>query len=1281
MKHRHFLWKTALVLSLFLLTATNIEATTWLPAPASPAAAQVRTTGDIRGRVFDPNSAVVPGATIQVKDLATGKTQTTTSDEIGTFVILNLQPGAYELAASMAGFQTSVIPRVIVETARTTDVDVRLTVGAVSETVEITATGAAVLETTSNTVSTTVRSDFIQNLPLAGRFALPFAVLMAGAQTPSTNTRDSTFNGLPNASMNISLDGMNNNSQRWKSGGTSFFAFAPTRLDAMEEVTVATTGSGADAAAGGAMTMRFTTRRGGNEFHGKVFYQIANDAFNANSFFNNARGLPKTKVRNNDFGGNLGGWLPLPFTSKRLYFFVNIEANPQPSVGTSTATVLTLDAQRGIFKYIGTDNQIYSVNLLQIAAANGFPGQVDPTIQRIFNLTNATRSQGTELVSTTDLNRTTLQWRQEDYTGAFYPTARLDFQITPRLAWHGAWNLRYNQFDGEPAYPGLADKQNRVLWANESKVTTYIASNVLDWTIRPNMLNNFTFGVQSNLENFNQHAHVFMWRDFGIPRLGLPLMTNPIPGGLPFPRNNPVYSISDNLSWVRDKHTFNFGMSHLYTSMYETAYGSAGIPTINLGVVAADPVTAVLSGSNLPRVRSSDINTAWSLYALLTGRISSITGSRNVDENSKQYQDFTPVIRRQSFSTGGVYFQDSYRATPSLTLNYGFRWEISGTHRNTNGIYTDPGLEHLMGPSRQLFQPGVLDGVRDPQLFQPKTSYKSDKINPAPNFGFAWNPAYEKGFLSKLFGADRKTVIRGAYGINYYDEGMNTLQFGIGGNPGLTQSINLQPGHPGFAPGGLSLSSTLPPLIVNPASFSFPMAQSNFTFISSVRSIRPTMHTPYVQNWTFSIQREVAAGTAIEVRYVGNKSTHIWRTYSLGETNIFENGFLREFINAQNNLAISRAQGRGNRFDNQGLPGQAPLPLFEAAFGARGSQPALALGSGFGSGTFITNLERGTAGTMANTMATSNIYLCRMVGSNFAPCANLGFNAPGPYPINFFRANPFATDMILLDDNQWSNYHGLQIELRRSFRHGLTLNANYVWSKALGDYFGVPDSDNSENYTTLRNRTIDKTPSPFDLRHTFTAYWSYQLPFGRGRAFLSGANGVVNRIVGGWTISGITRLNSGRLFRLTSGRNTFNQFESGIILKGLTVEELQKKIRQFSPGPNLNAYHVDPALVGPDGRANPQFFEAPTTPGQLGQFIFLYGTPLVVNDLALLKEVPITERIRFNLQIEAINAFNHPVLNVGGLGGGLSIDSTTFGQTSGTLVGPRNIQIRAHISW
>ena len=120
------------------------------------------------------------------------------------------------------------------------------------------------------------------------------------------------------------------------------------------------------------------------------------------------------------------------------------------------------------------------------------------------------------------------------------------------------------------------------------------------------------------------------------------------------------------------------------------------------------------------------------------------------------------------------------------------------------------------------------------------------------------------------------------------------------------------------------------------------------------------------------------------VRYVGNRGNNLWRSYNLNEVNIFENGFVQEFTNAQRNLQINQANGLTG-FANNGLPGQAALPIFDAAFGPRGAQGPLAAGSGYTNGTFVTLLQQGQAGRLANTLGGTAIYLCRMVGSTTTP--------------------------------------------------------------------------------------------------------------------------------------------------------------------------------------------------------------------------------------------------------------------------------------------------------
>src|SRR5499427_3553506 len=360
-------------------------------AMASLSPAQITTTG-IRGLVRDPNGAVVPNATVKVKDTSTEVEQTTVSSTEGGFLFPNLQFGSYRLTATANGFKTAVIASIVVESGRITDVSVDLEVGTTAETVQVT-TSAEQLNTTTNEVGSTISNHLVQNLPFNGRDGLNFATLIAGNMR-TTSDRNSTFNGLPNASLNITLDGMNNNSQRFKSGGTSFFAFAPARIDAIEEVSVSTTGLGADAGGEGSMQIRMTTRRGTDKYHGKALYQGQNEWLNANGFFRNMQGLPRNKVRNHNVVGSVGGPL-LPFIRPfkgKLFFFLYYEIQPQPSSQTLTTPILTAAAQQGNFTYLGTDNVKRTVNLLQVASAAGFTGTVDPTIKDILGKINASQS-------------------------------------------------------------------------------------------------------------------------------------------------------------------------------------------------------------------------------------------------------------------------------------------------------------------------------------------------------------------------------------------------------------------------------------------------------------------------------------------------------------------------------------------------------------------------------------------------------------------------------------------------------------------------------------------------------------------------------------------------------------------------------------------------------------------------------------------------------------------------------------------------------------------------
>jgi hypothetical protein len=1270
---------------------------------------QVTTTG-IHGVVRDPSSATIPNASLKLRDTATGIEKTTTANAEGTFVFVNLVAGTYSLTASAQGFQSARLDNIVVDTGRTTDVAVGMNVGATTETVEVSAT-AAQLETTTNEVGATISNKSIRDLPYASRDTLQFALLMAGNATANDPTgRNSTYNGLPNASMNITIDGMNNNSQRFKSGGTSFFSFAPARIDAMEEMTVSTTGMGADASGEGAMTIRMTTKRGTDQYHFEVGEQFANEDLNANTFFKNLRGQPISKTKqNNPFGSFSGPLLPfVPKLKHKLFFFAYFEAQPQPTSVTENTTVLTSAAQAGNFTYLGTDATQHTVNLLTAAQAAGLPGTVDPTVGSILSAINGAQSKSTGFLPVTGQPYfQNMQWTQPENTLWLFPTARVDYQIAPKVAWHGTWNLRYENIGGGPNYPGMGQYN----YGGAYKITTYIATNAVDWTISPHMLNNTTFGVQSNGEYFYQGSDPHQWGVYGYRNIIFPTMTINVPSEYvsnasttsitalspvvvnqtPFIRNNPVYQLADTLTWLKGKHNITMGGTLLHTSFYETSYGSAGVPRYNLGLPASDPAQTALT-SALPSIntQNGDLGNALALYALLTGRLSSISGSANVSETTHQYNTFAPVTQRFAFTTAGLFIQDNYRITSNLTLNYGLRWQFDGAIHNTNGIDSEPVRQNFFGPSNWLFQPGTLNGNTNPVLQQVNNPYSADLVNPAPNVGFAWNPSGAGGFLGKLLG-DHKTVIRGSYSITYYNEGMNSISNVLSGNQGTTQSISAVPGGTGFPLSGLNLSSPPPTLSVFPSAFSFPVPESYFAFSggNTLYYVNPNLLSPYVQNWNIGIQRQLPASVVLEVRYIGNKSTHQWHYQNINEGNIFENGFLPQFNQAFKNLTINQANGKGNTFANNGLPGQGALPIFETAFGANGSQPALSASQGFGNSTFITDLQQGLAGTLADAVGNtrSNTYYCRLVGSNFGPCASAGFTASTPYPMNFFYPNPFATGLQYQDDNGVNKYNGLQLEARKNFSHGLMGDVNFTWSHALGDLLNLSDQSAGYQWFTMRNGHLNYGPSPFDRRFVFNSYWTYDLPIGKDK-LVNVRNGILNRIVGGWTLGGIESIASGAPTILNSGRNTVNNLtQSGVVLgSSLTPSQLRNDLGSI---PDTNRV-VAGNLVGnvasitqSNGAPNPADYGPAATPGAFGQFLYLYQRTSFNLDMSLYKTVPITERLKMSFELDALNFLNHPFFTLGNT----SPTATNFGQVSSTYNGNagsnygRSVLLRAYLNW
>jgi hypothetical protein len=316
--------------------------------------------------------------------------------------------------------------------------------------------------------------------------------------------------------------------------------------------------------------------------------------------------------------------------------------------------------------------------------------------------------------------------------------------------------------------------------------------------------------------------------------------------------------------------------------------------------------------------------------------------------------------------------------------------------------------------------------------------------------------------------------------------------------------------------------------------------------------------------------------------------------------------------------------------------------------------------SAFTNPNYISLLQSGQAGALANAIATSSTYFCNLVGNGggaFTPCINYGYTSSTAYPINIFQANPYATGepITILSDPGSESYNGLQAQVKHPAGQGLMLMANYAYSHSftnryIGDYYTSDAA--ADNFTTLRDPKINRSPSPYDQRHVFRAFALYQLPFHSG-------NHLLNEATGGWRIAPIFTWATGRNFKLLGGTATFNDYDSsypdaadsGVVLNGVTPKQLQKKVGYYpNTGPSAGSIPrllMDPSVFSQNGQPPASGQVGPeTTPGQLGRFVFLHGPQIINTDFSVTKDFPIFEQLHMNIQAIMLNLFNHPQWSV-----------------------------------
>jgi hypothetical protein len=445
---------------------------------------------------------------------------------------------------------------------------------------------------------------------------------------------------------------------------------------------------------------------------------------------------------------------------------------------------------------------------------------------------------------------------------------------------------------------------------------------------------------------------------------------------------------------------------------------------------------------------------------------------------------------------------------------------------------------------------------------------------------------------------------------------------------------------------GLSGTLASPPAVVPPV-FKVPRAFAD-NYANNTQSAYgmpdPGLRTPYIQQWTFGIQQAVK-GAVVEIRYVGNHSTKLWRAFDYNQVIIKQNGFLDDFKRAYNNGLLSqKATGRFLPAYDPSIPGSQPLPVF--------GQLSNAL---LTNSTIITYIQQQQVGELANT-----------------------YKINGYAGAVQFYQNPWGLGCNSVNNYSNASYNALQADVRKQTKAGLYLQGNYTWSKNLSDQDGIQQT-RFEAFLDIANPKIERAPTSFDLRHQIKINGSYELPLGPGHRL---SYRPLDRVLGGWYIGGIYTWQSGSPFSVLSGRGTLNRSaRSGSNTATALVNAGQLRqlfqVRMTGVGPYyFAAGAINPAdnrAVAADG-AEPfagQVFRQPAA-GEVGALQRrMFTGPTVYNlDFSAGKRTRITERQSIEIRMDSTNIFNHPTWYVGDQ----TITSTTFGRITSTFFGRRLVQ-------
>jgi hypothetical protein len=813
-------------------------------------------TASISGTVADSTTAVVPQAKVAAHNLATNESRNTMTDGSGSYRITSLTPGLYDVLVEKNGFKTVEYAHVELRVGQVQNLNPILSPSAAPETVTVQGEKVAPVDLDDAQVGNVVNGQQVEDLPLILRDPYQLILLSPGTTQSTSILHGISVNGSRERNNNFLLDGTDNNDAEIPGLTLPQPGLTSINPDSVQEFRVITSNFLPEYGRNTGAVIDIVSKRGTNEFHSDVYWFGRYSALGSRDYFNHetdATGhlVGKDPYTRNTFGVSAGG----PLRRDKTFWFANYDGARFATTLTNTSIVPTQAFKTGTFTVMGTNGPV-PIDLSTQENIFGLP--LDPAMQKLLALYPAPNGQSI------DGARGVLFYPSASRSTGDNFSARVDhnFSRSEMLAVRYTFN-RYEDpnFDHTDFLPGLGGTGTLQQRQNASLQLTSV--------IDPKLVNTFRLGA--NRINFPVACEGLSVLDsIGQTDVYGRGIDAPLPGVAGFgclvivdrngsKRLSGTYTIGDDVAWARGRHTFKFGVEtrDAYTNSTNDFLSR---PTLDFNNFANFGIPAFATGD--PTVDSNQTlqDLVWALF----GTVGSVTQAQFFDKSSNRTADDLRGFRQEDFA---AFVQDTLKVLPSLTFNYGLRYQFNGVPYEVNNLLSTL-FVNPSGPAPFTF---VTAGQKDRGL---PPLYNNDWHDFEPRVGIAWDP-FKNG----------KTSVRAGYGV-FHDRLFGQLLGLVRGNPPF-QQIFFQPmfiqppaGQPcpppelmtqqGICVGPQLSALPLPPSV--PTSTTVQQGAGDLPFI-----IDPHLRMPYSQGWNFGVQRELAGRLLMEINYVGSRGTRLLR--------------------------------------------------------------------------------------------------------------------------------------------------------------------------------------------------------------------------------------------------------------------------------------------------------------------------------------------------------------------------------------------------------------------